>query len=175
MLVVMLTSAVGLFFAVAVLAALASVGKYNALVTLRKRCWEARQEIYQCDLQILAQMRALLQAGRIHLPTEADILCDEFEAAAHRSAAMLDEPSAVNEADRARRRILDFPTGESGSWELQQTRRGVQPVAEFADRPDFWTFRQASSRPTSYRNSFGMKITLATLMDARLCPLLAFG
>ena len=113
MLVVMLTSAVGLFFAVAVLAALASVGKYNALVTLRKRCWEARQEIYQCDLQILAQMRALLQAGRIHLPTEADILCDEFEAAAHRSAAMLDEPSAVNEADRERRRILDFPTGES--------------------------------------------------------------
>ena len=113
MLVVMLTSAVGLFFTVALLAALASVGKYNALVTLRKRCWEARQEIYQCDLQILAQMRALLQAGRIHLPTEADILCDEFEAAAHRSAAMLDEPSAVNEADRARRRILDFPTGES--------------------------------------------------------------
>jgi len=113
MVVVMLTIAVGLFFTVALLAALASVGKYNALVTLRKRCWEARQEIYQCDLQIVVQMRALLQTGRIHLPTDANILCDEFEAAAHRSAAMLNELSAVNEADRARCRILDTPTVES--------------------------------------------------------------
>jgi len=125
MLAVILTIAVGLFFAVAVLAALASVGKYNALVTLRKRCWEARQEIYQCDLQILAQMRALLQVGGIHLPTDANILCDDFETAAHRSAAMLDEPSAVKEADMARRSIADFMS-EVGT---KDARKSVAEVA----------------------------------------------
>jgi hypothetical protein len=125
MLAVILTIAVGLFFAVAVLAALASVGKYNALVTLRKRCWEARQEIYQCDLQILAQMRALLQSGDKALLKAASALCDDFEIAAHRSAAMLDEPSAVKEADVARRSIADFMS-EVGT---KDARKSVAEVA----------------------------------------------
>jgi hypothetical protein len=144
MLVATLTIVFGLLSTVLALGSLVLAGKYNALVTLRKRCWEARQEIYLCDLQILARARALLKTDEKHLPSDAPVACDDFEAAAHRSAAMLNDQSAVKGADITRQRILDSNLCESAE-DLAQALRNHNKHAESFNRalssPIGWSFR----------------------------------
>lgn len=144
MLVATLTIAFGLLLTAAALGTLVLIGKYNALITLRKRCWEARQEVYQCDLRILAQARALLQRGGKDVPPDAPLVSDSFEAAAHRSAAMLNDRSAVKEADITRQRILDSKLCQSAE-DLVQALRNHNKHAESFNRalssPIGWSFR----------------------------------
>ena len=115
------------------LVVLAFIGKYNAMVTLRKRCWEARQEICQTDLLILARANSILQGGDAH--THRTIACDiaarrdDFEVAIHRAAAMLHNQTAVERLNKARRDFLSCISAADCHFD-----EAIQPLSQAIEK-----------------------------------------